>query len=197
MVLDTVTQRLALPPSLPDVVLMFFAYSFIGYCLECVVLTIDKRRLVIDRGFAGHLPFCIIYGFGAMAGYALLSPYGNNLLVLFFVGAIAASAFEYLTAVLQIWLFGDFWWDYTEKPLNYKGILCLESTIGWGVAVVILVKLLHRPLAGLVAAIPANLEVLLAVVLLVAYALDFTLSARAAYRQKRQVPQQAEEYLVE
>ena len=29
-------------------------------------------------------------------------------------------------------VFGEVWWDYSEKPLNYQGILCLESTIAWG-----------------------------------------------------------------
>lgn len=77
-------------------------------------------------------PFCIIYGFGAMLGYALLRPFAGNYVVLYVVGAVAATAFEYLTALLMLRLFGTFWWDYTNKPFNYRGIICLESTLGWG-----------------------------------------------------------------
>ena len=35
----------------------FFMYSFLGYLLECIVLTIEYKKPVVDRGF-GHGPFC-------------------------------------------------------------------------------------------------------------------------------------------
>ena len=34
----------------------FFLYSFLGYLLECIVLTVEYKRPVVDRGF-GHGPF--------------------------------------------------------------------------------------------------------------------------------------------
>ena len=43
----------------------FFAFSFIGYLLECTVLSYENRSPVLNRGF-GHGPFCVIYGFGAL-----------------------------------------------------------------------------------------------------------------------------------
>ena len=51
----------------------FFMYSFLGYLLECTVLSIEYRRPVVDRGF-GHGPFCVIYGFGALGAMFLLTP---------------------------------------------------------------------------------------------------------------------------
>ena len=51
---------------------LFFLYSFLGYLLECAVLSFENRRPVIDRGF-GHGPFCVIYGVGALGAYILLS----------------------------------------------------------------------------------------------------------------------------
>ena len=51
-----------------------------------------------NRGFVKS-PFCIIYGFGAMLGYALLRPFSGNYVLLYVVGAAAATAFEYLTAL--------------------------------------------------------------------------------------------------
>ena len=41
-------------------------------------------------------------------------------------------------------LFGEVWWDYSEKPFNYKGILCLESTIAWGFYTLGLFLFLHE-----------------------------------------------------
>ena len=34
----------------------FFLYSFLGYLLECIVLTVEYKKPVVDRGF-GHGPF--------------------------------------------------------------------------------------------------------------------------------------------
>ena len=55
----------------------FFMYSFLGYLLECIVLTIEYKKPVVDRGF-GHGPFCIIYGFGAVGACLLLSPLSDH-----------------------------------------------------------------------------------------------------------------------
>ena len=51
----------------------FFAFSFIGYLLECTVLSYENRRPVLNRGF-GHGPFCVIYGFGALGACLILEP---------------------------------------------------------------------------------------------------------------------------
>lgn len=146
-------------PVAPHVLInAFFLYSFLGWVMECIVIRREKGRWE-NRGFA-HLPFCIIYGFGAMLGFALLRPFSGNYVLLYLVGAVLATLFEYLTARLMLRLFGTFWWDYTNKPFNYKGILCLESTLGWG-----LIALL-----------------LFAFLLVCAYAVDFAVSAYQAYQ---------------
>ena len=180
LLLSIVSTRLALPPNPVVFILVFFAYSLAGYIMECIVLTVDNRQLTTDRGFTNHLPFCIIYGFGGMLGYALLSPLNDNPVLLFIVGAMVATLFEMFTAQLQVRLFGDFWWDYNEKPFNYKGMLCLESTFGWGIVALLIVKVIHKNIVGLVMEIPFILAAPLAVILLTAYAFDFIQSAREA-----------------
>lgn len=162
-----------------DAVNAFFLYSFFGWCMECVVIRREKGFWE-NRGFT-HAPFCIIYGFGAMLGYAILKPFSGNYLVLYLVGAVLATGFEYLTARLMLKAFGNLWWDYSRKPLNYKGILCLESTIGWGVISVLLFTVLHKFVFGLVQQIHPRFGVPLAVLLICGYALDFAFSARSAY----------------
>lgn len=195
MLLHFMAQRLGTPANLATMILLFFTYSFLGYVMECIVLTAEKKHVVINRGFVRHLPFCIIYGFGALFGYALLSPLADNLVLLFLVGALAATAFEYFTAQLQLRLFGSFWWDYTNKPFNYKGILCLESTLGWGVVALLIVRLIHHNIAGGIASIPREIAWPLALVLVTVYLLDFALSARQARIAKQR--QLQEKYRLE
>ena len=167
-----------------SLVILFFSYSLLGYLMECLVLTAEHRSLVMNRGFVRHLPFCIIYGFGAIMGYAFLKPFESSYLLLFLLGAAGATVFEYLTAQIQLRIFGSFWWDYTGKPFNYRGLLCLESTFGWGILAIFIVKVAHNVLVDLIRLFPANVATPLAMILIMAYVLDFAWSARRAYSEK-------------
>ena len=123
-----------------DAVNAFFFYSFFGWVMECIVIR-RERGIWENRGFV-HLPFCIIYGFGAMLGFVVLRPLARSYPLLFLVGAILATVLEYITGRLMLHLFGRLWWDYSGKPFNYQGIVCLESTIGWGIISVLLFAVL-------------------------------------------------------
>ena len=67
-----------------------------------------------------------------MSVYFLLRPFAENLPLLYVMGCIIPTLLEFITAKIMLRVFGEVWWDYSEKPLNYQGILCLESTIAWG-----------------------------------------------------------------
>ena len=69
---------------------------------------------------------------------------------LYLAGAVLATLFEFLVGKLMLRHFGEVWWDYNEKPCNYKGIICLESTIAWGFYAIIIVTFLHKRVLGLV-----------------------------------------------
>lgn len=168
-------------PVAPHVLLnAFFLYSFLGWVMECIVIRREKGKWE-NRGFA-HLPFCIIYGFGAMFGYAFLRPFSHNYVLLYCVGALMATIFEYLTARLMLRIFGTLWWDYTNKRFNYKGILCLESTLGWGFIALLLFTFLHRNVFAAVMLLPDRVGRALAFVLVSAYTVDFIISAHQAHR---------------
>ena len=108
----------------------FILYSMMGWLVESIYMSICNRKLT-NRGFAKG-PFCPIYGFGAVMGYFLLSPLRGHYIKLYIVGALLATTFEFIVGKAMIKFLGDLWWDYNDKPFNYKGIICLESTIAWG-----------------------------------------------------------------
>lgn len=118
----------------------FFLFSIIGWMVESVYMSFCNRKLT-NRGFMTS-PFCPIYGFGATAGYIILHPFADNLVLLYIVGAVLATVFEFLVAKLMMKLFGEVWWDYKDKFCNYKGVLCLESTLAWGLYAVIIITFL-------------------------------------------------------
>lgn len=108
----------------------FVLYSMMGWLVESIYMSLCNRKLT-NRGFAKG-PFCPIYGFGAVLGYFLLSPLKGHYIKLYLVGAALATTFEFIVGKGMIKFLGDLWWDYNDKPFNYKGIICLESTVAWG-----------------------------------------------------------------
>lgn len=167
--------------SLDVLVNVFFLYSFLGWCMECVVIRYREKGIWENRGFT-KLPFCIIYGFGAMLGYALLRPLAGHNLLIYLVSAAGCTVFEYATGCLMMRLFGEFWWDYNHKPFNYKGMICLESTVAWGFLGLFVVHFLHGAIFRLILRIPRRVSSAVAALLLLAYAVDFLLSLRRAVR---------------
>lgn len=155
----------------------FFTFSFLGYLLECAVLSYENKKPVLNRGF-GHGPFCIIYGFGAVGALMILEPLADNPVQLYFATMVMATFMELATAHMMIRLFGAFWWDYSQKPFNYKGIICLESSIAWGFLGIFFFRFLNGFVNQVVELIPGPLERMVAMSLLAFYAADFTYTMR-------------------
>lgn len=171
------------------VVLWFLTYSILGWAVESIYMSICNHKMT-NRGFAKG-PFCPIYGVGALSAFFVLRPFSENGVLLFFMGSVLATALEYLTAILMQYVFGEIWWDYNEKPFNYKGILCLESSIAWGVYTLVLFMFLHNFVVGIVNAIPVKIGRVGGSILLFLFTADFL---HAFYEEKKDdIPEQVTE----
>jgi uncharacterized membrane protein len=160
--------------TLGQLAIWFFIYSFFGWAMECVVIRIQLKHWE-NRGFA-KLPFCVIYGFGVLIAFTIFKPIEHNFLALFAFGSVCATAFEFMTAQLMLKLFGEVWWNYDHLPFNYKGILCLESTIGWGVIAVLVFGFINPVLESLVLLINPEIASIVGGVLTGAYLIDFAIN---------------------
>ena len=130
------------------IIASFMIYSMIGWLVESVYMSVCNRKIT-NRGFAKG-PFCPIYGFGGVLGYLILHPLEGKYIQLYVAGALIATLFEFLVGKLMLALFGQLWWDYNEKTFNYKGIICLESTIAWGFYAVIIIMFLNGKIMGFI-----------------------------------------------
>lgn len=162
------------------VLLWFLTYSILGWIVESIYMSFCNRKLT-NRGFVRG-PFCPIYGIGALTVYFTLRPYSENRLLLFFLGAFLATGIEWLTARIMDRIFGEVWWDYTEKPFNYKGVLCLESTIAWGFYTLILFGVLQGFVEWIVDAIPLKIGQTFGIGLVFIYLIDF---ASCFYKERK------------
>ena len=127
----------------------FLLYSFAGWCVEVAFHALDAGK-VVNRGFLNG-PVCPIYGFGMLAVFAGInlvhfpSVSGSPMavLALFLGGMAVTTAIELFGGWILDRLFHARWWDYSNRPLNFHGYICLPFSVIWGLAVVGVVYLLH------------------------------------------------------
>ena len=164
-----------------EVVMWFLTYSMMGWLVESIYMSFCNHKIT-NRGFAKG-PFCPIYGFGALTVFFILRPYIDNSILLFFLGSFLATTLEFLTALVMKRIFGEIWWDYHEKPFNYRGIICLESSIAWGFYTLFLFMFLQNIVAAFVAMIPVRAGRVIGNLILIGYIMDFSATI---YRQKKE-----------
>ena len=164
-----------------EVVMWFLTYSMMGWLVESIYMSFCNHKIT-NRGFAKG-PFCPIYGFGALTVFFVLRPYSDNSILLFFLGSFLATTLEFLTALVMKRIFGEIWWDYHEKPINYRGIICLESSIAWGFYTLFLFMFLQNIVAAFVAMIPVRAGRVIGNLILIGYIMDFSATI---YRQKKE-----------
>ena len=159
----------------------FVIYSMLGWLVESIYMSFCEKRLV-NRGFAKG-PFCPIYGFGATIGSIALAPFMKSYLLVYLLGMIFATIFEYLTGVLMIKSLGNLWWDYNDKPFNYKGILCLESTLAWGFYAIGVVYFINVWLMNFIdRADPAKMTLFIEIVLFIAV-IDYLIKLYGIFKE--------------
>ena len=141
-------EREIFDTDLYHLVCAFIVYSILGWLVESIYMSFCNRKIT-NRGF-GKGPFCPIYGVGALVGYIILSPLKGSYIGIYIAGAVSATIFEFIVGKLMIKFLGSLWWDYNDKPFNYKGIICLESTIAWGFYALGIVYFLQNAVYGLV-----------------------------------------------
>lgn len=154
--------------------LYFFLYSVIGWVCETAYCSIGKRKFV-NRGFLNG-PLCPVYGFGALAVVWLLRPVCEYPILVFAAGAVVTSMLEYLTGYLLEKLFGLKLWDYSKRPYNIRGRICLRNSLLFGLLSLFLVEFLHPVLYALLHKAPVWLLNAAAVVLFVLLLADLAVT---------------------
>jgi len=69
---------------------------------------------------------------------------------------------------------GALWWDYNDKPFNYKGIICLESTIAWGFYGIGIVQFLHGALNKWIDSLDSRYVIIAIQIILALVLIDYT-----------------------
>lgn len=156
----------------------FYFYCFFGWIFESTYVSIKSRRFV-NRGFMRG-PFLPIYGSGAIMMLVVSMPFQDNLILTYLAGCVGATILELVTGIAMESLFKVRYWDYSNQKFNYKGHICLSSTIAWGFLTILMTEFLHKGVEKLILAVPYGIVTALTAVVSVYIIIDFTLSFKAA-----------------
>ncbi|TCS74251.1 putative membrane protein [Muricomes intestini] len=162
------------------ILLYFFVYSFLGWCTEVSYAAVVEHKFV-NRGFLNG-PVCPIYGVGVTAVVALLEPYKENLILLYVSSVVVVTLLEGVTGWAMDKIFHNKWWDYSDKPLNIGGYICLSFSLMWGVACVIVMDFVHPLLHTLLTFIPQVLGIVLISVFGAIMLIDLSVTSSAIFK---------------
>ncbi len=159
--------------------LFFFFYCFLGWCFESSYVS-GKQGRFVNRGFMNG-PLLPIYGSGAMMMLVVSSPFQDNLIAIYFAGVAGATVLEFVTGTAMEALFHVRYWDYSNQRFQYKGHICLSSSVAWGFLTLFLTQILHKPVEQAVCGLSERAAVIAASVIGSIALIDFILSFRAAF----------------
>lgn len=119
----------------------FQLYSIAGWIVE-TLLYLFRDKKIVKRGFLFG-PLCPIYGTGACILRALLYGRINNIFLIFILGLLLCGVLEYFTHFLMEKMFHAMWWDYSSRRFNIKGRVYLNGLLQFGLAAVLILKVVQ------------------------------------------------------
>ena len=171
-------------------ILYFFVYGFLGWCTE-VAFAAYKERKFVNRGFLNG-PICPIYGIGVGIVVQFLTPYKENLVLLYIASVVMVTALEWVTGFILEKIFHNKWWDYSKMPLNLNGYVCLLFSLIWGAACVLIVDFIHPLIHKVLSWIPFPVGMTLIVVLSIVMFVDLYVTASTILKMNKHLEKMKE-----
>ena len=155
--------------------LLFFIYSFLGYIVESISVSLMEKKVVWNRGFLVG-PYIPIFGTGAMTMILTLQKYKDDIVALFIMSMVVCLTIEYLCSLVAEKIFKLRWWNYSDKLFNINGRICLQNGILFGIGGVLIVKYVNTWIENLILLLPNSLMVTLSIILTIIFVSDTILS---------------------
>lgn len=166
--------------SLYEMCLLFIVWSFIGWAIEVCAHAL-KMGEYSNRGFLS-MPICPIYGFGVLIITILLHPFMDIPILMFICSSLICTAFEFFVGVTMKMIFNNVWWDYSDEHFNFKGYICLKTSILWGLGCLIVEYCAEPQIEWLVDSIPTTAGTVFIGVMCVLIIIDCSNSVAAVYK---------------
>ena len=100
------------------------------------------------------------------------------------LGMIITSSIEYYTSYLFEKIFHNKWWDYSKKPDNINGRICLSHSIFFGLGSLLVIYLLNPFITYILSYTSNNILIISSIILFIIFILDLIWSIIIAYNLK-------------
>ncbi len=174
--------------TLVHLVLLFFAYSIVGWIIEVTGKYFQYHRF-INRGFFTG-PWLPIYGSGCVLitlAVESLAGVEYGIGTTFAISFVLCGVLEYMVSFVMEKRFHARWWDYSQKPMNLHGRIWIGNLILFGLGGVLVVHLANPVLLKLFGMISVLGQEILAGGLAVLFVADYIISHFVLKLVKRSV----------
>jgi len=159
-------------------IIIFLCFSVLGWIWESIYCTIKNKKWA-NRGFL-YGPICPIYGFGGLIGFIVYYFLPSlSWIILFAAGFVVSMILEYPTSWLLEKLFHARWWDYSDIPLNINGRTSVPTSAAFGVAAILVMKVILPLLTDILSLTPLWLEHIAVYLFISVISADITLTVCA------------------
>ena len=158
--------------------MIFFIASIIGYFIEIFFCSIQSKKVVLNRGFLIG-PYIPIYGVGTILVAIFLYRYRNDPFVFFWMTVILCSFVEYLTSYIMEKIFKVRWWDYSHEPFNLNGRICLQNSMIFGIAGLLVIYTLYPFLCHILNLIPSLILEIITILFAMIFLIDLIITTTA------------------
>lgn len=163
----------------------FIVGCVVGWLVEGV-FSLIKWREFINHSAVVIGPFNMAYGLGALMLTALLYKFRDEKNIkIFLIGFIGGSILEYIMSWGMELVLGFSAWDYSRKPLNLNGRICVRYSLFWGFLGVVWIKYIYPFIANLLEKMDKNLGKRLAIFLSIFLVFDIFLTGVAINRARK------------
>ena len=169
-------------------VCMFLIYSYLGWLFETSLCTVKCGKWE-NRGFL-YGPVVPIYSAGALAITVVVDLTAQKGIVyspwsIYCISVLGSAVLEYITSWAMEKIFHALWWDYSGLPLNVQGRISLFTSLGFGIAGLVIVYAIVPLLERFMNNIPSILIELLSLCLVFLFAVDVTVTVTALHHFDR------------
>lgn len=161
--------------------ILFFIYSFLGYIVETISVSILEKKLILNRGFLIG-PYIPIFGYGALTLILTLQKYKDDLFALFIMSMVVCLILEYLCSLIAEKIFRLRFWDYSNKLFNINGRICLQNGVLFGIAGILIVKYANSWIENIILSIPNNKIIIISIILTIIFCTDLVISGASVIK---------------
>ena len=129
--------------TLHNIFYIFLFGCFFGWIVEGI-WSLLKRGILINHSALIIGPFNIVYGVGAIVLTLCLYKLKDKGYISIFGASFAiGTVLEYIMSFLMEKIVGFVAWNYSKKPFNINGRVCLLYSVFWGILGIVWIKLVY------------------------------------------------------